>query len=246
MFGFLFNSAAWQLIAQSDFMTHLVLLILFAASILCVAIIIFKMMFFKREARAFTYLMQKIKAARSIQDITQIRREFKNTFAGNFVDDALSQLNSVLKHAQEREAQLPLSGDSLTNFEIELEHLVDEYLIKAEEYLPVLGTSAAASPLAGLFGTIWGLIHSFINISQEKSADIAIVAPGIAEALMTTLAGLIVAIPALVFYHYFAHEVRKFEQHFTIISEKIFSCAKNPRSSISEMELNVAPQRIAA
>ena len=77
-----------------------------------------------------------------------------------------------------------------------------------ESYLPFLFTSASVSPLLGLFGTVWGLVHAFIRISEKQSADITTVAPGIAEALITTLAGLLVAVPALVMYHYLIAQIR--------------------------------------
>ena len=72
----------------------------------------------------------------------------------------------------------------------------------------MLSVSAAVSPLLGLFGTVWGLVHAFVRIGELQTADIATVAPGIAEALITTLAGLMVAIPALVMYHYVANKIR--------------------------------------
>ena len=68
-----------------------------------------------------------------------------------------------------------------------MDRILDDMIGNEESYLPVLSTSAAISPLLGLFGTVWGLIHSFISISQRGSADIVTVAPGIAEALITTL-----------------------------------------------------------
>ena len=66
--------------------------------------------------------------------------------------------------------------------------------------------------LSDSFGTVWGLIHAFMGIAQQKSADISAVAPGIAEALITTLGGLIIAIPALVMFNYLTSEVRKLKR----------------------------------
>ena len=79
---------------------------------------------------------------------------------------------------------------------------VDAIVVHEESYLPFLSTSAAVAPLLGLFGTVWGLIHAFMRISEKQVADITTVAPGIAEALVTTLAGLFVAIPALIMFNY--------------------------------------------
>ena len=79
---------------------------------------------------------------------------------------------------------------------------VEEALSQEEALIPVLATCSQAAPLIGLFGTVWGLIHAFMAIAQQRSADIAAVAPGIAEALITTMGGLVVAIPSLVLYAY--------------------------------------------
>ena len=85
----------------------------------------------------------------------------------------------------------------------------------------MLSVSAAVSPLMGLFGTVWGLIHAFVRIGELQSADIATVAPGIAEALITTLAGLMVAIPALAMYHYVANKIRATERQLFVCADQI-------------------------
>jgi len=79
--------------------------------------------------------------------------------------------------------------------------------------MPIFTATIAISPLLGLFGTVWGLIHAFMRISEKQSADIATVAPGIAEALITTLAGLMVAIPAVVMLCYLQSQVRALEYY---------------------------------
>ena len=113
-----------------------------------------------------------------------------------------------------------ITNKNFEYLELTAEQQIDQFLTESEIYLSILGTSAAVAPLMGLFGTVWGLIHSFVNISLEKSADIAVVAPGIAEALTTTLAGLIVAIPAMIAFNFFSNEIRKQEQQFSQITDK--------------------------
>ena len=98
---------------------------------------------------------------------------------------------------------------------------VDTLVSNEESYLPLLSTSAAVAPLLGLFGTVWGLVHAFIRISEKQSADITVVAPGIAEALITTLAGLVVAIPALVMYNYLVVRVRQIEDQIVNLADKV-------------------------
>jgi biopolymer transport protein TolQ len=73
--------------------------------------------------------------------------------------------------------------------------------------LPFLATTGSATPFIGLFGTVWGIMASFHDIGQRGSASLAVVAPGISEALVATAAGLAVAIPAVIFYNYFANKL---------------------------------------
>lgn len=73
--------------------------------------------------------------------------------------------------------------------------------------LPFLATTGSATPFIGLFGTVWGIMASFHDIGQKGSASLAVVAPGISEALVATAAGLAVAIPAVIFYNYFSNKL---------------------------------------
>jgi len=83
------------------------------------------------------------------------------------------------------------------------------YLNRAERFLPFLATCSAAAPFLGLLGTVWGIISAFQRIGIWGNASIAVVAPGIAEALVATALGLFVAIPALIAYNFFSNWLRK-------------------------------------
>lgn len=82
-------------------------------------------------------------------------------------------------------------------------------LARFEKRLPVLATAGSVCPFLGLFGTVWGVMTAFLDISTKGSTNIVVVAPGIAEALITTIAGLAVAIPAMVAYNYFVQRSRE-------------------------------------
>jgi biopolymer transport protein ExbB len=91
-----------------------------------------------------------------------------------------------------------------------------------------LSTTASVAPLLGLFGTVWGLVHAFMNIAATQSADITAVAPGIAEALITTIAGLLVAIPALVMYNVTVQiHTRLRERVYTLVDTVLLFLHKN-------------------
>jgi len=115
---------------------------------------------------------------------------------------------------------------SLQEYEFVREHMeqTTAQLVAAEEsYISVLSMSVSVSPLMGLFGTIWGLIHAFVRIGEFQSADIATVAPGIAEALITTLAGLMVAIPAAIMFNVVTNRLRDFERQMFLLTDAVAS-----------------------
>jgi biopolymer transport protein TolQ len=230
MFFNIFKSTAWQLIAGSDGICLFILLVLFLLSVFCIAIMAFKYIVFRRHKKQLALLTQKIKSVRTFNDIIPISKEFKDTLGGRFLLLSLSELKSIFDAAKRKnlnpeahpgdETPSYLSAKDFEQLEIVLDDIVIDMLLEEESYLPVLSTSASASPLIGLFGTIWGLIRSFVDISQDKSTEIATVAPGLAESLITTLAGLVVAIPALVAFHYFAHQMKKIERSLMMYQEK--------------------------
>ena len=81
-------------------------------------------------------------------------------------------------------------------------------ITEMESRVPLLGTTASAGPFIGLFGTVWGIMNSFRNIGAKGAANLATVAPGIAEALVATAIGLVAAIPAVMAYNYFSRRIR--------------------------------------
>ena len=78
-----------------------------------------------------------------------------------------------------------------------------------ERYLPFLATTASSAPFIGLFGTVWGIMTSFQSIGAQGSANLAVVAPGISEALIATAAGLGAAIPAVMGYNFYVNQVKR-------------------------------------
>ena len=221
MLGFLFKSSSWRLVRDSDFFTWVILACLFAASVFCIAIVALKTMFFNRELKRMQAMLLRARNIRSLDDFVILKEDFKHNVGGMFLSEGLEELKILLS------IEGQTSEQKVHRFDVSLNQFSDDSLLGAESYLPILGVSAAVSPLMGLFGTIWGLIQSFVSIGTEKSADLAVVAPGIAMALVTTLAGLIVAIPAMIFFHYFSNQLRKLEQLMGHLSDKFFSVASN-------------------
>ncbi len=99
-------------------------------------------------------------------------------------------------------------GFPLDNVERAMRKAANEEIALMETYLPFLATTGSATPFIGLFGTVWGIMNAFSGIAQTGSATLATVAPGIAEALIATAAGLAAAIPSVMAYNFFLNRVR--------------------------------------
>lgn len=216
MATFFAGNSLWQLVRQVDTISTAVLVVLFFMSVMCWTIFLCKFALFYLKKRQLKKMNSAIKKVRNIQDLLNLVTEYNSmTLPGYFLSKNLSFLQSLL-------------GDkgSLQTYERELmqqqlEQTVDAIVVHEESYLPFLSTSAAVATLLGLFGTVWGLIHAFMRISEKQVADITTVAPGIAEALVTTLAGLFVAIPALIMFNYLNIQLRKIEQELFVISDAV-------------------------
>ena len=90
-----------------------------------------------------------------------------------------------------------------------MERTVSESTANFRRYLTFLATTTSVSPFLGLLGTVWGIMIAFLDIANRGSANISVVAPGIADALITTIAGLAVAIPAVIGYNYLTNRIRR-------------------------------------
>ena len=216
--GTLAQSSVWQLVRSADMMTMMVLLLLLGMSIFCWTVFLYKLILWRIKKRQLKAAISHMKNAENLEDVLYITSKFSNTLPGYFLSKALSYLKSLL---------MTNEGSKKTLCEREwtlLEHMMhqthDSVLYSEERLVPLVGACAAIAPLLGLFGTVWGLMNAFIGISHQQSADITAVAPGIAQALITTVAGLLVAIPALVIFNYLNIQLRTIDQQITILSDR--------------------------
>ena len=225
------DTAVWQLVVQSDWVSQSILLALFFLSVICGGVIIYNFFYLRRQNRQLAILVKRLRKVKSFNQLLALSKEFQDSVGGRFILRNLVDLKEVTELGAQQEqapgqAKVRLGLHDLEYLEHILMQSLEQTLIDEERHLPILATSAAVSPLVGLFGTVWGLIHAFVSISQHKTADIAVVSPGIAEALLTTLAGLIVAIPAVVFFIYFSNRIRNIEQRLITVSDTFFALAK--------------------
>ena len=215
MFDFLVGNSLWHLVNQSDFISKSVMFTLFIMSVICWTIFITKLIIFRARSADIQKVHGLLKEVRSIEDLVSLASHFEGTLAGGFIAQTVGVLYTLV------ELQPNKANRNWEIMQYHLDQTVDALVEHEEAYLPVLQTSAAVATLLGLFGTVWGLIHAFLRISEKQSADIAVVAPGIAEALLTTLAGLIVAIPALVMYNYLVARLRNLENQIIKLGDRV-------------------------
>jgi len=212
------GNSLWQLIVQSDIVTKIVLLFLLGMSVICWAIFFYKLVLLRIKKKEMKVALGAMKQANSMEKLLQVASTYAKTLPGYYLSKNLVFLKSLLdtdpgkQKLNDRECEL-MQNHIIQN--------VDEMILQEESYLAVLSTTAAASPLIGLFGTVWGLVHSFVRISELQAADITVVAPGIAEALITTLAGLMVAIPVIIMYSCLSSQIRNLEQSFISLSDRV-------------------------
>jgi biopolymer transport protein TolQ len=119
----------------------------------------------------------------------------------------VSGISEVVDHVLE-DTDEGLGGERLDAVHRAMRRSTAMEIARLERYLPFLATTASATPFIGLFGTVWGIMSAFHGIGQQGSANLAVVAPGISEALIATAMGLAAAIPAVIAYNYFVNRVK--------------------------------------
>jgi biopolymer transport protein TolQ len=187
------NNSILQLILNAGLVVKGVLLILLFFSVVSWAIIFFKQRYFTRANKESEQFQR---AYRSNRDPKSLFKVTKNM--------SLSPIANVFKSVY---------SDEVRRDRGEVKRQLRRYetleSVKLEKYLNFLATTGSTSPFIGLFGTVWGIMNSFHNIGTAGSASLAVVAPGIAEALIATAVGLAAAIPAVIAYNYYLSKARQ-------------------------------------
>jgi biopolymer transport protein TolQ len=210
------GNSLWQLVYQADTVSKFVLLLLLGMSIACWAVFLGKLALLRIKGQQFKNINKKVQTAKSVTSLVEIASSSRNTTPSYFISRNLSFLKEIVSDAHQK-----INPYEWEILERNIDNNIEAVLAHNEEYMAVLSSSAAVAPLLGLFGTVWGLIHAFIRISETQVADIATIAPGIAEALITTLAGLLVAIPALIMFNYLHTKTRALEQQLIALADRI-------------------------
>jgi biopolymer transport protein TolQ len=199
------KNTALQLILQAGYIVKGVLIILLFFSVVSWAIIFYKHRYFSKANKENEQFLRAYRSVRDSKGLYQATRSFTispiaNIFRSVYADEGYKDKSETKRLLRRYEA---------------LE------TAKLEKYLSFLATTGSTTPFIGLFGTVWGIMNSFRNIGATGAASLAVVAPGIAESLIATAAGLAAAIPAVIAYNYYLSMARRMIVEIEDFSEEL-------------------------
>lgn len=220
---------AWHAITSASFVVQLTLLALATMSVVSWAIMLQKRKQFKEVEDGNIPFEEKFWKAGSLEDIHDNLKDFPDSnmaavFKYGYLELKKIAESSLLASTAEGSDAPVLSG--LDNLQRALRKACDLEIARLEARLTFLATVGSVGPFVGLFGTVWGIMSSFQKIGATGSASLAVVAPGIAEALIATGVGLAAAIPATIAYNVFVTRIRKQELALNNFSADFLNLAK--------------------
>jgi biopolymer transport protein TolQ len=223
-----------SLVAGASPIVKAVLLILVLFSIISWGIVLYKTWQFRRAARDSSAFLDVFRKSTKFSEVQAVCRTLSASPLVGLFQAGYAELNAQLR-APNAEGRPGNPGGrptlkSLDGVDRALLRAAGVEVSKLERRVTFLATTASITPFIGLFGTVWGIMNSFQAIGRMGSTNLAIVAPGIAEALIATAMGLAAAIPAVYFYNlltqkvkHFAAEMEDFSLEFLNISERNFT-----------------------
>lgn len=191
-----------QMVLEASLLVKLVVLLLLTFSVVSWAIIIFKFQYMSRLEKQNRIFVRALDAGDARGALAQAKALDTSPAASlymNVFPEAVSR--ERLRRAIDRQEVVEAG--------------------KIEKYVNFLATTGSTAPFIGLFGTVWGIVNAFRGIGFKGSASLAVVAPGISEALITTAFGLVAAIPAVIAYNYFVGRTRRAIQEMESLSPEI-------------------------
>ncbi len=189
-----------------------VMLTLLLFSLISWSIIFMKYRLFRRVRQETASFLDTFWSSGNLKEANTSAKEYLNSpeasvFIAGF--NELQKINKIRNRGSEEVSHetLDMQLATMDNLKRAIRKAESEEIAQLGKALPFLATTGSATPFIGLFGTVWGIMISFHDIGLRGSASLAVVAPGISEALIATAAGLAVAIPAVIFYNYYSNKL---------------------------------------
>ena len=201
-----------QLFLRADIIVKSVIIILISASIYSWAIIFDKIRLFRKINKSAEEFEEKF---------------WKSKSAETFYNNLPSATNDPMAEVFKSSMQMVMKSRSKSNLSERLEGVleanIEKQMTNVDKNYTFLATVGSTAPFIGLFGTVWGIMNSFQSIAISRNTSLAIVAPGIAEALFATALGLLAAIPAVIAYNKFSNDSKKYSQKLENFSKRFIS-----------------------
>jgi len=198
---------ATSLILHAGPVVKFVLFILFLASVVCWAIIFFKGKRIKKAQKKSDAFLKTFWEIRKLEEVSGAAKDYEGSPAATVFKSGYSELKKALRETTDEGSSFGASW--LQMIERSLRRAKNTETSSLERSLNFLATTGSAAPFIGLFGTVWGIMNSFQRIGQTGAASLAVVAPGVSEALIATAIGLAAAIPAVIFYNIYVGKIRR-------------------------------------
>ena len=205
----------WGLFMQADIVVKIVILLLIAASIWSWAIIFDKALLLRRMRRRADAFEQLFWSGGTLDDLYD-----------RVAEKARDPMAAIFVAAMREWRRFAMRGHNLHNAAASLQQRMERVMditlgremAKIEKHMVFLASVGSAAPFVGLFGTVWGIMNSFTSIAASKNTSLAVVAPGIAEALFATALGLVAAIPAVIAYNKLTADIGRFGERLESFS----------------------------
>jgi len=208
------NFSLWHLFARADIVVKSVIIILLASSVYSWALIFDKFKLFKKINKSSEEFEEKFWKSKSVES-------FNNNLQADVDDPLISTFKAAM--VELNKAKSKSSAVQSARVAKVLEMNMETQITKIEKNFTFLATVGSTTPFIGLFGTVWGIMNSFQSIAISRNTSLAIVAPGIAEALFATALGLLAAIPAVIAYNKFSSDSRKYSMKLENFCKRFLS-----------------------
>ena len=218
-----FHGSLLGMVADAGFMVKFVLLLLLIFSIISWTIIFLKFRYYRKIRKENEDFDSDYQRSNKLSEVVPAAKKYPHSTTAEVFRVGYAELSKMNKVSKDTARPEEISLSSIDNVQRALNRASNTEMTKLESSLGFLATTGSASPFIGLFGTVWGIMETFKAIGARGSATLAVVAPGISEALIATAAGLAAAIPAVIFYNYFLNKSKTMVQEMDNFADEFLN-----------------------
>ncbi len=238
-----------DMIRHAGPMVKFVLLILLLFSLACWGIVLMKFRLFRKAERQSEEFYEQYRQKKNFAALYRESQLFEESYLAQIFRSGYmewSRLAKTLEVGQTGEGVVGHLEDLLETVERSMSGTMLMERRRLERFLPILATTGNTAPFIGLFGTVWGIMTSFQEIGLKGAANLAVVAPGISEALVATAVGLAAAIPAVIFYNHYVNKIQVIDGQMRYFAADLYNLMKREWLRRSQLGTKAAPASVEA